>query len=336
MAYPGNQLQKALFDSEAELENWAKTHVQQFLHSSILINGFKVATASGKYGVPDGFAFDFKRRRWFIIEAELLKHGVWDHIAEQVVRFIVACKTPGTLRIIRDRLFDETERTGQENLITQQLGCSQMQLLRSLELFIEGTPPEIAIFIDETNQDLQDMAEALGAPTSIYRINKFLVDGQPRYFSPDGTTPSIETEAEVASQSTGTELDAVQALGGGELFASVRRFKAYKLSDGSIVNIKRSKYYDDTDNYWFGINESTLQHISDTGVSHVAFVLGETGVLKVPIDLVKRFIAVTRTSQNEDGSVRHYHVYISPPPQSELYYSQDVQKFPVQEYFIPF
>ena len=31
---------------------------------------------------------------WYVIEAELLSHGVWPHIAEQIARFVVATQNP--------------------------------------------------------------------------------------------------------------------------------------------------------------------------------------------------------------------------------------------------
>ncbi len=68
---------EADFDSEKELERWVKDEFSTFLPASVLLDGFIVSTPSGKKGVPDGFAFDFDGRQWYVIECELLKHGVW-------------------------------------------------------------------------------------------------------------------------------------------------------------------------------------------------------------------------------------------------------------------
>lgn len=52
--------------------------------------GFSVSTPSGKRGVPDGFSFD--GRRWYVVKCELLNDGIRPHVAEQMVRLVVATK----------------------------------------------------------------------------------------------------------------------------------------------------------------------------------------------------------------------------------------------------
>lgn len=69
------------FDNEAELQRWVKANVSVFLQDCLFLDGFRITTTAGKGGVPDGFALNFKSREWYIIESELLSHGVWPHIA---------------------------------------------------------------------------------------------------------------------------------------------------------------------------------------------------------------------------------------------------------------
>ena len=93
-----------------------------------------------------------------MIESELISHGVWPHIAEQITRFIVALQNPSTKRIIRDHVF---EYIISEELIGESctaLNTTRERLLQQIELFIEGIDPQVVIFIDETNQDLYDIA----------------------------------------------------------------------------------------------------------------------------------------------------------------------------------
>ena len=80
-------IQEASYSSEKELEEWVKPNFSTFLASSLLLDGFSITTPSGKRSIPDGFAFDFSGRAWYVIECELLQHRVWSHIAEQMVRF---------------------------------------------------------------------------------------------------------------------------------------------------------------------------------------------------------------------------------------------------------
>ena len=209
---------EAEFEAERELESWVKGEFSTFLPASVLTDGFLVSTPSGKKGVPDGFAFDFEGRQWYVIECELLKHGVWPHIAEQVTRFVVAMKNPGSLRTVRDRLFEHVMQVGTSDDVARQLGCVPERLLQEIELFVEGIRPHFVIFIDKTNKDLQDMASALDAPTLVYRIQKFLVDGRPEYHSPDRNLPTLMSEPEQSPGGRGPEFDAVEHLGIVSLF----------------------------------------------------------------------------------------------------------------------
>lgn len=85
---------EAAFENEAELDRWAQENIGRFLSGAIFLSPFRIETPSGKGGIPDGFAFNLADRQWFIVEAELLKHGVWPHIAEQISRFVVAVRSP--------------------------------------------------------------------------------------------------------------------------------------------------------------------------------------------------------------------------------------------------
>ena len=110
-------ISEAQFDSEQELHDWAVANIHTFLPNAIFIRGFQVTTTSGKKGVPDGFAFNFHDREWFVIESELLQHGVWPHIAEQIVRFVVAMQNPQSRRKVRDRIFEHLIETNQSNAV---------------------------------------------------------------------------------------------------------------------------------------------------------------------------------------------------------------------------
>src|SRR5581483_4559840 len=147
------------FDSESELQRWVYSNSQTFFGDCILLPGFRITTPSGKHGVPDGFAFSFEQRRWWIVECELLAHGVWPHIAEQITRFVVAARNPGTLRQVRDKVFERILSDDLQNSVATALETTTTRLLQQIELFVEGISPALAIFIDDTDQDLVDFCE---------------------------------------------------------------------------------------------------------------------------------------------------------------------------------
>lgn len=329
-------LQKAPFDSEQELHDWASGHIQNFLPKAHYIPGFPVETITGKRCVPDGFAFNFEDREWFVIESELLGHGVWKHIAEQIIRFVVAMQNPQNRRIIRNRIYDHILSNNLKDEVTAILETTSDRLWQQIELFIEGTRPEIVIFIDDTNQDLHEMALALSTSTRVYQIEKFIINDQVEYYSDDYNQPTLTTEPMENVASTSSDYEIVAQLGGGELAASKSKFKCYRINDGSVINIKRSVFHEDYKYYWYGVTAVSLQLYEKYGITHVVFVMGEEGFAIVPLGIVKEIIKHAKYTKNPDGSIRHYHVSISPPPEPVLYYSKEKPKFPLAEHFRPF
>lgn len=326
------------FDSEAELERWTFGNLSLFLGECLLLPKFQIVTPAGKGAVPDGLAFNIQAEEWYVVECELLRHGVWPHIAEQITRFAVALQNSDTLRKIRDQLFEAVIERGLSNNIAEQFATTTDRLLQKIELFIEGVQPNIVIFIDETSQDLSDFAHALQIPTAIYRVRKLQVNGQLEYYSPDKAAPVLRTEPDDPRLADKQDYDVVERLGGGVLMPieDAPRFRAYKLNDGRVITTKRSKYHEKNDYYWYGINPSSLDKATKAHVSHFVFVLGSWGFVTVPIEIVRKYCRETKATLNADGSVRHYHVLISPEPSPELYWSNDTPRYDLTEYGTPF
>ena len=61
--------------------------------------------------------------------------------------------------------------------------------------------------------------------------------------------------------------------------------------------------------------------------------MGSEGFVLVPMEIVHNFIQKTQPSKNEDDSVRNYHCLISPGPDSELFYSQEVPGIDISDYY---
>jgi hypothetical protein len=141
---------EAAYDNEQELHDWVSENIHVFLPNSVCIPGCKVTTLTGKGGVPDGFAFNFQDREWFVIESELIKHGVWTHIAEQIMRFVVAMQNPLSRRKVLDRLFDHLLETSAIVSTADTLGTTTERLLQQIELFIEGVAELLSNPVDES------------------------------------------------------------------------------------------------------------------------------------------------------------------------------------------
>lgn len=159
---------------------------------------------------------------------------------------------------------------------------------------------------------------------------------QPEYHSPDKNIPIIVTDPGEEGNLQQTEYDIVERLGGGKLEASSGRFKCYKLNDGQIIHIKRSKFHPAKNYYWYGISTAALNYMNQFGVTDVIFIMGDEGYVKVSLQIVKDFIKNTTVSRNPDGTIRHYHCLISPGPEPDLFWSEEVPKFSLVDYYSTF
>jgi hypothetical protein len=326
------------FDNESELEQWVYANLESFLGQYVLLRKFLISTSAGKGAIPDGIAFSFASKQWFIIECELLRHGVWPHIAEQISRFVVALQNPDTLRRIRDELFEHVINSSTAQTVAAALSTSSERLLQQLELFIEGVQPSVVIFIDDANEDLEDFARALAVSTSVYRVRKFQVNGRLEYYSPDVKTPVLQTESDDRSVQSNLDYEVVELLGGGSVVPeSVKeRCKAFLLNDGRVVQIRRSKFHPKDRYYWYGISPSAFVRATEFGTTHFVFVMGTAGFTTVPIQTVRQFCDTTNSTKHAHGSISHYHVVISPEPEPVMYWSNEVPKYDLSEYWCPF
>ena len=312
-------IKESAFENEKELHDWVTDNLTSFLPGAYYLPPKRIATIAGKRGLPDGFAVNFKIGKWYILESELLTHGVWPHIAEQLTRYVVAIQNPDSRRIIRDHIFEWILENELEEEVSGLLNTTPRRLLQKLELFIEGIDPEVVVFIDDTNEDLHEMALALSAQVKIFRVQKYLVNGQADYLSPDQHQPTLETEAASEKSAAISEYDLLEELGGGELVAAERRFKVYELEDQNRIYIKRSKYYPREDNYWYSLTTKALEYIQEYGVTQLGLVMGEEGFVNVQFEIIEDYLEHALTSKNNDGSVRQYHLYLTPGPEVELY-----------------
>ena len=241
----------------------------------------------------------------------------------------------GTLRSIRDRLFEHILSNDLIDESAQQLGTTRERFLQDLELFLETVRPGIVIVIDESNQDLTDFAHAIELSTRIYRVKKLISDGKVQYYSPDHV-PVVETESATEAGTGDETLHVLELMGGGRLLESTGRTRFYELNDGRIVHIKYSKLHERQNYYWYGIRPSVMEKLAELNVSHVMFILGESGFVTVPVEVVRQYVSETKATNNPDGSIRHYHVLISNDLEPELYWSAETPRYPLADVFEPF
>lgn len=180
------------------------------------------------------------------------------------------------------------------------------------------------------------MVEALNATIRIFRVQKYLVNGSIEYLSPERTKTIFETTIEEVKDFQGNHISAIELLGGGEHLNSVGKMSLFKLNNGDRVSTKYSRYYENDNNYWFGVSPGTLEKYNQYLLTHVVFILGNEGVVKIPLEILNEYLSKTHVTNNPDGTVRHYHVNIKGSPDPRLYISKNKKEWSLEECYHDF
>ena len=310
------------FDREHEIDDWLEGNFKDYWPNAIYLKGFKIKTPHGKGGIPDGFILDPKNNQWFVIENELLRHGVWTHIAEQLVRFVVASNHPESVQKIRDRVFEQL--TSDDAILDNALslfGVREVKLLTAIEKLLEY-PPKLLVFIDEVNEDLHQLVRALAIDTELYTLMKIKdKEDNISIFSPTlkEKKPVIETENSVKVGSAKiTTISTIEKLGL-ELEGNRRGFKWYKMPDGKLIHLKYSKFYERNETFWYGVKPSNFEVAKENGIDRFGFITSDEGVLIVETNELVRYCETARKSTWENGEIKHFHIFISAPPEPTLF-----------------
>jgi len=190
---------KSPFESEAELE---QVVIDNFEHifgpSSIYLPKKKIKTGDGAGTIPDGFAIDLASQKWYLVEAELLHHSVWNHIAPQVSKQVIASLQPYSKKVIQDlavETYSEDETTREK---FQELGIREINVRKVIQEILEKEPV-IGVPIDNISADLKQWARTLKYNVKLWVISKFIEFKNPTnviYEFPEEFKPEIDTEKE--------------------------------------------------------------------------------------------------------------------------------------------
>jgi hypothetical protein len=197
---------KSPFENEAEHENVVvKNYEYLFGPDSFYLPKTKIKTADGIGTIPDGFAIDLTSKKWFVVEAELSHHDVWNHISKQVSKQILASQQPQSKRVIEDLSVDLYNQDSYVKEKFESVGISTVDVRKIIRLILE-TEPIIGLPIDGVPNDLRDWAKMQKYKVNLWIVNKFVEFNNPTnviYEFPEEFKPSFDTEEE--NQTTGTK-----------------------------------------------------------------------------------------------------------------------------------
>ena len=246
---------KAPFDSEAELEQVIVDNYEYlFGPTSFYLPKNKIKTADGVGTIPDGFAIDIGLRKWYLVEAELMHHSVWSHIAPQVTKQILASQQSITKRTLVDLAVEQYQSDAYTKEKFDDLNIAAINVRQVLGDILE-TEPVIGVPIDGVTNDLRDWARTLKYKVKLWVVSKFVEFNKPTnivFEFPEEFKPELDTEEESKPLSINNDiaqydvelndLVAANLLAIGEIITMVykprngqqKKYEAIVLEDGSL------------------------------------------------------------------------------------------------------
>jgi len=158
------------------------------------------------------------------------------------------------------------------------------------------------------------------------------------YKAPSTSSSSVKIAKEPKPEDKITPVNrALQHLGGGELIRGKGIPHFHKLNNGRVVNIRYSKHYPRSDDYWYGITPDNMAAMKEHKVTHVCLIMGEHGVASIPINTMQEYLETSANyTANADGSVKNYHVFIKNTASPLLYTRKDRKMWKIRSYVSTF
>lgn len=285
-----------------------------------------IKTLANNRSIPDGFVIDENNNKWYILELKLLCDDAINRISRQIVNYKNAVNLS-----TKKEIYEAINEPSQE-----------------LYNIIYNTTPEIVIIIDslddEKGQQFEEQVLGTDRNINIIEFKTYARD----YVETDKIhlhlfRPLVGVKSEIKLQvvetvrtqgKNGNQAEALDLLGGGKIVKNIGKTKVYELGNGDKILMKYSKYYETAREYWYGITPSAFEKYKKEKISHLAFIIGTEGVIKLPFDILEKYISVANTTLKPDGSIKHYHVFIKSGLPHILYASKNKEKWDIEEHFI--
>lgn len=200
---------KTPFKNEDELEQVIVSNYEYiFGPTSIYLPKKVIKTGDGTGTIPDGFVIDLGAKKWYLVEAELLHHNVWGHIAPQVSKQVIASLQPLSKKIIQDLAVEQYQNDPITKEKFSDQGVEAINVRKVLSEILEKEP-SVGIPIDAISGDLKEWARTLKYNVKLWKISKYVEFNQPEnivYEFPEEFRPELDTEEEIEIDSTTGEI----------------------------------------------------------------------------------------------------------------------------------
>lgn len=226
----GNIWDEVEFENEEALESIVfKHHRLLYGDQALLFKKAIIKTEDGKGTIPDGYVVDLDAREWYIVEVELLHHGVYDHIVPQITKQANAASTSAVKAILRQSFLAQIQDNEELKKTFTEAEIPDIEIPGVIESIL-NKQPRVSLPIDNVSPDLFAWAQTLKYAVEV----KHVVCYRNRS---DGKVmlqfPGIEDRAAVGGDVT-EEVNELYALNGKDLIL--------KLLDTGILKVGQELY----------------------------------------------------------------------------------------------
>jgi hypothetical protein len=160
------------FDREDDLEALVLLHYRHFYgERSLLFGKTLIKTLGGSGTIPDAFAVNVETRTWYVVEIELLRHGI-SHIAPQIATQVMAAsnaRAQGKLQ----RLFVRAVQANPDYIASFRDAGVQDIEISALLAEILSEEPVVSIPIDDIDEDLLGWKDQQSFEIRLQKIQAF-------------------------------------------------------------------------------------------------------------------------------------------------------------------
>lgn len=135
-------------------------------------------TASGIGSIPDAYVISPSKSKWYVVEIEFSSHPVYDHIVNQLTKFMNGVANQNTRDQIIDMLYEAIcENTDMKVELQKSVGSADIHHFLT-KLIREN--PRIVIVIDEKTPQVSEACGVLRWEMDIIEFKAFVKETDPR------------------------------------------------------------------------------------------------------------------------------------------------------------
>jgi predicted transport protein len=161
-------------DEEKEFHPMIKEHYKEIFGDNAIYFDVKhvLRASSGIGSIPDAYVINLKPPHWYVIENELSTHPIYDHIVNQLTKFINGIENQNTRNQIVDMVYNEINADiVLKAIIRKSIETDDIHHFVSKLI---SSPPRIVVIIDQKNQETENACQVFKYSTDIIEFKTFV------------------------------------------------------------------------------------------------------------------------------------------------------------------